>query len=125
MTFAVASLIKRLNRLGITKVERQVALSHLVSEVPHRSSPRRPVTRSAPPLHALRSQAPTGRATQLSSRPARRELENPGNADESVHAIAACSRIRGPSITNRYRYLSHEPRSDCAPGAPYARPKGK
>jgi hypothetical protein len=34
MTFAMASLIKRLNRLEITKVERQGALSHLVSEVP-------------------------------------------------------------------------------------------
>jgi sorbitol/mannitol transport system permease protein len=59
MTFAMASLIKRLNRLEITKVERQGALSHLVSEVPASVVAKATVTRSAPPLHALRSQAPT------------------------------------------------------------------
>jgi hypothetical protein len=69
----------------------------------HRSSPRRPVTRSVPPLHAPRSHAPTRRTTQLSSRPARRELESSGSRDESVHARVACSRIRGLSITRRHR----------------------
>ena len=84
----------------------------------HRSSPRRPVTRSLPLLHAPRSQAPTGHTTQLSSRPARRELENLGS-HEPVRAKAAYSRIRALSITRRYRYGDYlRPRAHPAARTP-------
>ena len=92
----------------------------------HRSSPRRPVTRSVPPLHAPRSQAPTGHTTQLSSRPARRELENPGSRDEPVRAKAAYSRIRGLAITRRYRYndASAKVIRTCEPDSSQVRDSG-